>query len=112
VLRSILYIDLLVCVVADARPSAQRSILEADQEEESEESGDMNDDEINLIISRTDEEIEIYGRMDVERERDYAAQWKVRPCPRRRACTCGRRRRPVLTPARRPPAIAASRRRR
>ena len=42
----------------------QRSILEADQEEDNEESGDMNDDELNEIISRSDEEQRIFAEMD------------------------------------------------
>ncbi|KAI6022553.1 SNF2 family N-terminal domain-containing protein, partial [Pisolithus marmoratus] len=35
-----------------------RSILEADQEEENEEAGDMNDEELNEIIARDDKELE------------------------------------------------------
>jgi NADH:ubiquinone oxidoreductase subunit len=55
----------------------QRSILEADQEEESEESGDMNDDEINEMISRSEEETILYHEMDVQREREAAENWKA-----------------------------------
>ncbi|THH13199.1 hypothetical protein EW146_g6993 [Bondarzewia mesenterica] len=54
-----------------------RSILEADQEEENEEAGDMNDEEINAIISRSDEEEKIFADMDLQRERDMAASWKA-----------------------------------
>src|SRR5258708_6584924 len=45
----------------------QRSILEADQEEENEEAGDMNDDELN----------EIFRTMDLQRERDALDAWRV-----------------------------------
>ncbi|KAG1722753.1 hypothetical protein EDB19DRAFT_1916483 [Suillus lakei] len=44
-----------------------RSILEADQEEENEEAGDMNDDELN----------EIFHTMDLQRERDALDSWRV-----------------------------------
>lgn len=63
------------CALAIAHPVLQRSILEADQEEENEESGDMNDDEINEIISRSDAEIEIFKDMDIKRIRDYKNNW-------------------------------------
>ncbi|KAH9964520.1 SNF2 family N-terminal domain-containing protein [Russula dissimulans] len=54
-----------------------RSILEADQEEENEEAGDMNDDEINEIIARSDEEARLFSEMDMQRERDAIANWKA-----------------------------------
>jgi ATP-dependent helicase STH1/SNF2 len=54
-----------------------RSILEADQEEENEEAGDMNDDEINEIIARSDEESRLFSEMDMLRERDAVANWKA-----------------------------------
>jgi ATP-dependent helicase STH1/SNF2 len=54
-----------------------RSILEADQEEENEEAGDMNDDEINEIIARSDEESRLFSEMDMQRDRDAAANWKA-----------------------------------
>ncbi|EJD04470.1 SNF2-family ATP dependent chromatin remodeling factor snf21 [Fomitiporia mediterranea MF3/22] len=52
-----------------------RSILEADQEEDNEESGDMNDDEINEIIARNDNEIEVFKDMDIQRLRDQKNNW-------------------------------------
>jgi len=54
-----------------------RSILEADQEEENEEAGDMNDDEINEIIARSDEEARLFSEMDMQRERAAVANWKA-----------------------------------
>ncbi|KAI0271595.1 SNF2 family N-terminal domain-containing protein [Gloeopeniophorella convolvens] len=54
-----------------------RSILEADQEEENEEAGDMNDDEINEIIARSDEESRLFAEMDMQRDRDAVASWKA-----------------------------------
>jgi ATP-dependent helicase STH1/SNF2 len=44
----------------------QRSILEADQEEENEEAGDMNDDELNEMLARNDEVVEIFRTMDLQ----------------------------------------------
>ncbi|KAJ7151627.1 SNF2-family ATP dependent chromatin remodeling factor snf21 [Mycena filopes] len=54
-----------------------RSILDADQEEENEEAGDMNDDELNSIIARTEEEGELFREMDVKRERDALEIWRA-----------------------------------
>ncbi|KAI0079061.1 hypothetical protein K474DRAFT_1659535 [Panus rudis PR-1116 ss-1] len=54
-----------------------RSILEADQEEENEEAGDMNDEEINEIIARNDQEAIIFREMDIQRERDAQEAWKA-----------------------------------
>ncbi|EIW65238.1 uncharacterized protein TRAVEDRAFT_68776 [Trametes versicolor FP-101664 SS1] len=53
-----------------------RSILEADQEEENEEAGDMNDDEINELIARSDEETKLFQEMDMQREREAAENWR------------------------------------
>ncbi|CCL99639.1 uncharacterized protein FIBRA_01659 [Fibroporia radiculosa] len=54
-----------------------RSILEADQEEENEEAGDMNDEEINEIISRSDEEERIFRDIDIQRDREAQEAWKA-----------------------------------
>ena len=54
----------------------QRSILEADQEEENEEAGDMNDDELNEHISRTAEETVIFRQIDLKREKDTFDNWR------------------------------------
>ncbi|KAJ3751098.1 SNF2-family ATP dependent chromatin remodeling factor snf21 [Lentinula detonsa] len=53
-----------------------RSILEADQEEENEEAGDMNDDELNALIARSDGEAEVFRQMDIKRERDMLENWR------------------------------------
>ncbi|KIJ59828.1 hypothetical protein HYDPIDRAFT_99946 [Hydnomerulius pinastri MD-312] len=54
-----------------------RSILEADQEEENEEAGDMNDDELNEMIARNDDEVEIFRHMDLAREREALEHWRA-----------------------------------
>jgi ATP-dependent helicase STH1/SNF2 len=36
----------------------------------------MNDDELNALISRTEEEVDIYHEMDVKRERDALEAWR------------------------------------
>ncbi|KAH7926188.1 hypothetical protein BV22DRAFT_1033109 [Leucogyrophana mollusca] len=54
-----------------------RSILEADQEEENEEAGDMNDDELNEMLARNDEEANIFRDMDIKRERDALEAWRA-----------------------------------
>ncbi|KAH7908208.1 SNF2 family N-terminal domain-containing protein [Hygrophoropsis aurantiaca] len=54
-----------------------RSILEADQEEENEEAGDMNDDELNEMLARNDQEVIIFRDMDIKRERDALEAWRA-----------------------------------
>ncbi|KAF5361681.1 hypothetical protein D9758_007383 [Tetrapyrgos nigripes] len=54
-----------------------RSILNDDQEEENEEAGDMNDDELNALLARSDEEAEIFRKMDMQRERDVLETWRA-----------------------------------
>ncbi|KAG9309279.1 P-loop containing nucleoside triphosphate hydrolase protein [Chiua virens] len=46
------------------------SILEVDQEEENEEADDMNDNELNEMLARNDEETEISHAMDIAHERE------------------------------------------
>ncbi|KAF7310438.1 hypothetical protein HMN09_00585900 [Mycena chlorophos] len=54
-----------------------RAILEADQEEDNEEAGDMNDDELNLVLARSEEEQELFREMDLKRERDQQETWRA-----------------------------------
>lgn len=54
-----------------------RSILEADQEEENEEAGDMNDEELNELIARSDQESVIFREMDIQREREAQESWRL-----------------------------------
>ncbi|KII86364.1 hypothetical protein PLICRDRAFT_56081 [Plicaturopsis crispa FD-325 SS-3] len=54
-----------------------RSILDADQEEENEEAGDMNDDELNEMIARNEEEVSIFRDMDIQREREAQDAWRA-----------------------------------
>ncbi|KAF8168355.1 SNF2-family ATP dependent chromatin remodeling factor snf21 [Crassisporium funariophilum] len=55
-----------------------RSILDADQEEENEEAGDMNDDELNELIARHDSETHIFREMDLQRERETLEAWRAK----------------------------------
>jgi len=54
-----------------------RSILEADQDDDNEEAGDMNDEEINEILARSDEEGVLFREMDIRREREAQEAWKA-----------------------------------
>jgi ATP-dependent helicase STH1/SNF2 len=54
----------------------QRSILEADQEEENEEAGDMNDEELNELIARHEHEGAIFREVDKKREDEVAEAWR------------------------------------
>ncbi|KZV83895.1 hypothetical protein EXIGLDRAFT_742051 [Exidia glandulosa HHB12029] len=56
-----------------------RSILEADQEQdESEESSDMTDEELNMLLARSDEEVAIFRELDVQREVEAERRWRER----------------------------------
>lgn len=56
-----------------------RAILEADNEvEDNEESGILNDDEINELIARSDDEVRIFREMDVESERTADEAWRAK----------------------------------
>ncbi|KAM6491492.1 hypothetical protein JOM56_013061 [Amanita muscaria] len=52
------------------------TILEADQEEENEEAGDMNDEELNELIARTEKECVIFREIDITREREIMENWR------------------------------------
>ncbi|KAF8213753.1 SNF2 family N-terminal domain-containing protein [Mycena galopus ATCC 62051] len=54
-----------------------RSILEAEEDEDNEEAGDMNDDELNSIIARSEPEGELFREMDAKRERDALENWRA-----------------------------------
>ncbi|KAG2023767.1 SNF2-family ATP dependent chromatin remodeling factor snf21 [Coprinopsis cinerea AmutBmut pab1-1] len=54
-----------------------RSILEADQEEENEEAGDMNDDELNELLARGEHEAQIFREIDAKREREVLEAWRA-----------------------------------
>ncbi|CAK5265000.1 unnamed protein product [Mycena citricolor] len=58
-----------------------RSILDADQEEENEEAGDMNDQELNILLARSEEEGEIFRQMDSQRERETLENWRAQEEP-------------------------------
>lgn len=51
--------------------------MEADQEEENEEAGDMNDEELNELIARSEEECAIFREIDLKREQDILANWRA-----------------------------------
>jgi ATP-dependent helicase STH1/SNF2 len=74
--------ELLVCrhsiidVLIPLMLAFQRSILEADQEEENEEAGDMNDEELNIMIARSDDEVHLFRDIDIKRERDALDAWR------------------------------------
>jgi len=62
---------------AEEREDYLRSMLEADNDEDTDESASMNDDEINEIVARDDNEMEIFRRMDIDREREEEDQWRA-----------------------------------
>ncbi|KAJ7885716.1 SNF2 family N-terminal domain-containing protein [Mycena olivaceomarginata] len=55
-----------------------RSILEEEEDQDSEEASDMNDDELNSIIARNEAEAEMFRDMDTKREREALENWRAR----------------------------------
>jgi ATP-dependent helicase STH1/SNF2 len=53
------------------------SILEADEDEDNEEAGDMNDNELNVLIARSEEEGMLFRQLDIDRERDAEDNWRA-----------------------------------
>ncbi|KAK0526835.1 ATP-dependent DNA helicase Snf21 [Tilletia horrida] len=62
---------------AEDRDMLLRALLEDNGDEDEEERGDLNDDELNEILARKEEEKELFGRMDKEREAKEIADWKA-----------------------------------
>ncbi|KAG0051732.1 hypothetical protein BGZ83_003350 [Gryganskiella cystojenkinii] len=64
---------------AEEQESFLRSLLENDNKEEDdvEAEEDMDDDELNEIVARSDEEIKIFKRLDEERKRQEDEEWKA-----------------------------------
>ncbi|KAJ7356438.1 P-loop containing nucleoside triphosphate hydrolase protein [Mycena albidolilacea] len=54
-----------------------RSILEAKEDQDSEEASDMNDNELNSIIARNEAEAEMFRDMDTKREREVLENWRA-----------------------------------
>ena len=59
---------------AAEREDFLKAIL-ADADDDEEENADLGDDEINEIIARGDDEVELFGQMDVERIRNEDLMW-------------------------------------
>ncbi|KAL9940421.1 hypothetical protein V8E36_001126 [Tilletia maclaganii] len=62
---------------AEDRDMLLRALLEDNGDDDEEERGDLNDDELNEILARKEEEKDLFGRMDREREAKEAADWKA-----------------------------------
>ena len=62
---------------ADERELLLRAMLEADNEEEEEEQGELNDDELNELLARSDEEVAKFQQVDRERIADEETEWRA-----------------------------------
>lgn len=61
---------------ADERELLLRAMLEADNEDEDEEEhGELNDDELNELLARTNDEVARFQEVDRERRADEEAEW-------------------------------------
>ncbi|WFD29111.1 RSC chromatin remodeling complex ATPase component [Malassezia sp. CBS 17886] len=63
---------------ADERELLLRAMLEADnEEEEDEEHGELNDDELNELLARGENEVGRFQEVDAERHADEEAEWRA-----------------------------------
>ena len=61
---------------ADERELLLRAMLEADNEEdEEEERAELNDDELNALLARSEDEVARFQEIDRERKADEEAEW-------------------------------------
>ena len=63
---------------ADERELLLRAMLEADNEEDDEEErGELNDDELNELLARSEEEVAKFQQVDRERAADEEIEWRA-----------------------------------
>lgn len=62
---------------AEEREDLLRAMLEDDNDDEGEEEGDLNDEELNEILARGDDERVRFREIDAERDREEQAEWKA-----------------------------------
>lgn len=63
---------------ADERESLLRAMLEADNEtDDDEEHGELNEEELNEMLARTEEEVAKFQEVDRERQADDEAEWRA-----------------------------------
>ncbi|CAG8499092.1 1292_t:CDS:10 [Paraglomus occultum] len=74
---------------AEEREAFLRTLLEGDNDETNDVDDDeiLDDEDLNLIISRNDEELALFKQIDQERKREEEAEWRRRggrgKCPER-----------------------------
>ena len=62
---------------ADERELLLRAMLEADHEEEEEDQGELNDEELNELLARSEEEVAIFQQVDRDRIADEETEWRA-----------------------------------
>lgn len=62
---------------AEEREALLRSLLEGVTEETTGADEDLNDDDMNILIARTEEEIQIFTKMDEERVETELREWRA-----------------------------------
>lgn len=62
---------------ADERELLLRAMLEADHEEEEEDQGELNDEELNELLARSEEEVAKFQEVDRERIADEETEWRA-----------------------------------
>ena len=55
----------------------QRSILEADQEQEESEEADVTEEELNMMLARSDEEVAVFRELDRQHEEEAERAWRA-----------------------------------
>ena len=62
---------------ADERELLLRAMLEADHEEEEEDQGELNDEELNELLARSEEEVAVFQQVDRDRIADEETEWRA-----------------------------------
>ncbi|KAK9708838.1 ATP-dependent DNA helicase Snf21, partial [Basidiobolus ranarum] len=65
---------------AEEREAFLRNLLETDHSHESDMDEDLNDDDLNEIIARSDKEIAIFKQMDIDRDSEAEYIWRSAGC--------------------------------
>ena len=52
-------------------------MLEADHEEEEEDQGELNDEELNELLARSEEEVAVFQQVDRDRIADEETEWRA-----------------------------------
>ena len=62
---------------AEERDAMLRAMLEAGDDEEEDDSGELTNEELNQIIARSEDEEKLFNKIDADRDREELAAWRA-----------------------------------